>query len=70
MIPIASFFERADADRVATGRGVHGIGNGAVTWMTVYESYDEYLADHQETLRQSALKKLSPEEKQALGIEG
>jgi hypothetical protein len=65
---IAAFSKESDASLAARGWGVMGVGNGTVEWLTVYNSYGEYLDKEKAELRASALAKLSHEEKIALGL--
>ena len=68
MVTIAAFTTEKDATLAAKGQGVMGVGDGEVRSLKVYGSFSEYLTDKNDALRVQALKKLTPEEKRALGL--
>lgn len=65
------FTNQTDAEKAGTGRGWWG-GNGRVSPATVsvsiFESLDEYEKGLEDKLRKAALKKLTDQEKQLLGL--
>lgn len=65
---IAIFAREADAILAAKGRGVMGHGDGEVSVVIVYETWEEFAAKDLERIRQNALAKLTPAEIRALGI--
>lgn len=67
---VAYFTNRSDAERSVKGWGVMGVGDGEVkqTEVVIYDSFAEYFRPKYEELRKQALRKLSREEREALGI--
>jgi len=67
-ITFAAFLKKEDADLAVSGHGVQGIGPGSVSELTVYHSFEEYVANVDERLRRRGLNKLTPDERKALRL--
>jgi hypothetical protein len=67
---VAYFINRVDAEQSVKGQGVMGVGNGEVKQIEiiVYESFAEYFGPKYDELRKSALRKLTQDERAALGV--
>ena len=68
MITFAAFTYRADAEMAVKGHGVMGFGDGRVKEVRVFDSYSEWASEVKLTLRQRALAKLTPAEREELGF--
>lgn len=68
MRPIALFWHKPDAEQAVIGKGVMGVGDGVVSEAVIYNSYEEFLNLTNEEQRKRALAKLTPREKQLLGL--
>lgn len=68
-VEIATFATEDAAKQAAHGWGVMGYGDGDVVPITVYDSFEEYANKDKESVRQTALAKLTRNERRALGLE-
>ena len=68
MVRIAVFKKEADAKRAAKGRGVMGYGDGEVQTLQIHDTFDDWGRSKVIDARESGLKKLTPEEREALGL--
>ena len=64
----AIFTKRADAEKAIIGRGPSGGGDGWITEEILYESLADFNKNNPDARRKRALKKLSPEDRNALGV--
>lgn len=65
---LGHFTKKEDADLVLEKAGLKGLVREKTMDVTIFESYKEYLSFKAASIRETALKKLTEEEKEALGL--
>lgn len=67
-ITLGGFVTQEAAKKAAAGWGVMGFGDGDVVPLKVYDTFAEYAKAHREEVIEKALRKLTAEEKEILGL--